>query len=271
MIIETRRDVVLLSGMLHKNQWLTIRAAAGMLLRDFPEGIIVDCSGLQEVSESGAKTFLDAMKDIDAAHTRIIVANLPANVMQVLKSVPGVRSQLPIAESVDAARASLKMHRRTTNQLSSAQATGAKSRVVVVPLMAEVDLTYGADLAARYSNMANADLRLVYLLEVTRDLPLNAPLPAQEQAAEQTMQIARQFVANHSCTATEHIERVRDAVDGILVSIKSHNADLVLLGASHHAVEHEGHDRFDKLVDSLLHRAPCEVIIGRLRSSEAAI
>jgi hypothetical protein len=70
MIIETRGDVVRLSGSLTKNQWLTIRAAAGMLLRDHPQGIIVDCGQLDEITEEGAKTFLEAMRDIEAAQAR---------------------------------------------------------------------------------------------------------------------------------------------------------------------------------------------------------
>ena len=102
MIIETKDDVVRLSGSLHKNQWLTIKAAANLLLQQHPEGIIVDCARLEEISEDGAKTFLEAMRDIEAARSRIIVANLPEKVLAVLKSVPGVRSQLPIAESVEA-------------------------------------------------------------------------------------------------------------------------------------------------------------------------
>ena len=112
MIIETRGDVVRLSGSLHKNQWMSIRAAANLLLHEHPQGIIVDCAGLEDISEDGARTFLEAMRDIEAARARIIVASLPENVLTVIKTVPGVRSQLPIAASVEEARASLQMHKR---------------------------------------------------------------------------------------------------------------------------------------------------------------
>ena len=112
MIIETRGDVVYLSGSLHKNQWMSIRAAANLLLHDHPQGIIVDCAGLENISEDGARTFLEAMRDIESARARILVASLPQKVLTVIKTVPGVRSQLPIAASVEAARASLKVQRR---------------------------------------------------------------------------------------------------------------------------------------------------------------
>src|SRR5215470_1559686 len=109
MIVTSSDDVVRLSGALVKNQWLTIKAAANLLLQSHPQGIIIDCGELTHVSEDGAKTFLDAIKDIQAAGARMVVCNLPPEVLQVIRSVPGVRSQLPIANSVDEARASLRL------------------------------------------------------------------------------------------------------------------------------------------------------------------
>src|SRR2546423_14889910 len=107
MIITSKDDVVQLAGSLHKNQWLTIKAAANLLLRDHPRGIIIDCEELTDVSEDGAKTFMEAMKDIQGAGSRIVVCNLPENVLRVVKSTPGIRSQLPLATSKEEARASL--------------------------------------------------------------------------------------------------------------------------------------------------------------------
>jgi hypothetical protein len=264
MIIETRGDVVHLSGSLHKNQWMSIRAAANLLLHDHPQGIIVDCAGLENISEDGARTFLEAMRDIESARARIIVASLPQNVLTVIKTVPGVRSQLPIAVSVEAARASLKVQRRAPDPAPGADATRT-GQVILVPLMAEVDLTYGADLAARLARVAKAEVRLVYLLEVTRTLPLNAPLPEQEEAAQEALSKAVQAAKQQNVQPQEHVERVREAIDGTLAAIRAYSATQIVVGASKHAMDHGGgHDRFDALVDTLLHRASCEVIVGRL-------
>lgn len=264
MIIETRGDLVKLSGSLHKNQWLSIRAAAGMLLRDNPQGIIVDCGKLVDISEDGAKTFLEAMRDIEAANTRIIVVNLPEKVLSVLKTVPGVRSQLPIASSVEEARASLQMSRRNPAP-PPAGTSNTAGGVILVPMMAGVDLTYGADLAARLARVSRFELRLVYLLEVTRTLPLNAPLAEQEQAAQEALVRASKLARTQGIAAVEHVERVRDAVDGVLAAIRLHAAVQVVVGAASHRFEHDDSDRFDDLIHALLHRAPCEVIVGRLR------
>ena len=263
MIIETRSDVVRLTGSLHKNQWMSIRAAANLLLHEFPQGIIIDCSGLDNISEDGARTFLEAMRDIESARARIIVASLPANVLNVIKTVPGVRSQLSVAASVEAARASLQMQRKAPAPAPTPDATRS-GQVILVPLMAEVDLSYGADLAARLAKVARAELRLVYLLEVTRTLPLNAPLMEQEQAAQTALAKAVGLARGQNVVPQEHIERVREAVDGALAAVKTYSATQVVIGASKHAMDHSDHDRFDTLVDTMLHRASCEVIIGRL-------
>lgn len=272
MIIETRSDVVRLSGSLHKNQWLTIRAAAGMLLRDFPEGIIVDCSQLQDISEDGARTFMDAIRDIEAARSRIIVTNLPHKVLEVLRKVPGVRSQLPIAETVEDARASLRMRSAAAaaspipNRAPSARTGG----VLVVPLIADVDLSYGAELGARIAMATKSTLQIIFLLEVARTLPLNAPLLDLEELAQSALAAASARARGVGASPTEYVERVRDSLDGALALARSHNATSLVIGTTVDALERGSQERFDALVETLLHRATCEVVVGRLRQQEPA-
>src|ERR1700709_2224051 len=96
MIIEAREDVVKLEGNLDKNLWPTIQAAANLLLRHHPQGIIVDGSELANCSPEGAKTSRDAMDYIGRYRARIVVCGLPECVMDVIRAVPGVRSRLPV-------------------------------------------------------------------------------------------------------------------------------------------------------------------------------
>jgi len=267
MIIETKDDVVRLSGSLTRNQWMTIKAAANLLLTNHPEGIIVDCSHLESISEDGAKTFLEAMRDIEAAKSRILVVSLPHKVLAVCKTVPGVRSQLPIADTIEDARASLRMANRPgalreknpTNGSDSAKRTLS----ILVPIVANMELTYGAALAARMSRGSKADIRLVYFLEVPRTLPLNAPLVDEEQYAQLMLREAVAGARQEGAAASEHVERVRDAGEGILATAKNYQVDILVLGATTEPLAGEQHEKFHFLVDTLIHRAPCEVIIGR--------
>lgn len=272
MIIETKDDVVRLSGSLTRNQWMTIKAAANLLLTNHPEGIIVDCSHLEGISEDGAKTFLEAMRDIEAAKSRILFVSLPHQVMAVCKTVPGVRSQLPIADTVEDARASLRMANRP-GVLREKRPTGTsdsskRTTTILVPIVANMELTYGAALAARLSRGTKADIRLVYFLEVPRTLPLNAPLVEEEQSAQRMLRDAVESARTEGAPASEHVERVRDAAEGILATAKNYQVDTLVLGATTEPHAGEQHERFHYLVDTLIHRAPCEVIVGRQNPPE---
>lgn len=267
MIINSKDDVLSLSGSLHKNQWMTIKAAANLLLQDYPQGIIIDCSELTDISEGGACTFLDAMRDIEGAHAHILVANLPENVLSVCKTIPGVRSQLPIANSVEEARKSLQM----TGKAVAPAVSGKPGALVIVPLLANMDLSYGAALAGRLARAGQGEVRLIYFLEVARTLPLNAPLLEEEQAAQETLALAHQRIKPNGMPVSEYLEKVRDAADGILTAIKTYAADMVILGTVHRPALGDGYERYQRLVETLLKKAPCEVVIGRQKLRESEI
>jgi anti-anti-sigma regulatory factor len=252
MIVYTREDVVRLSGALVRNQWLTIKAAANLLLRDHPEGIIIDCSELEHVSEEGARTFLEAMKDIQAAGARIVVSDLPASVMEVVRHVPGVRSQLPLATSVAEARASLRMR-------GSARVDAAGAGILV-PLMDGVDVGFAIGVAGRASRDAHTPIALVGLLVVARNLPLGAPLPDEEAAANRMLEEASQAARKQGLAFSVHLERVRDAQDGVLSAIRNYTSTQIVLGVLASRVDD---DLFTSLIEVLLHRAPCHVVIAR--------
>lgn len=263
MVIETKEDVVKLSGSLHKNQWITIKAAANLLLLEHPEGIIVDCSHLNDISGDGAKTFLEAMRDIESAHSRIIVANLPEQVFAVCRSIPGVRSQLPIASSVEEARASLKAAARNAQKPFSAQNDTRKGSLILVPLLEQIDLSYGVQLAGRLAVSGKSEIRLIYLMEIARTLPLNAPLMEAENNAAQALEQAKLLATNTTATVSEHIERVRDAFDGILHAAKTYQSDTIVIGVSEEPGQEEKAEVVERLIQMLIKRAPCEVVIGR--------
>lgn len=261
MIIKSKDDVLSLSGSLHKNQWKAIKAAANLLLQEYPQGIIIDCSELEDISEGGARTFLDAMNDIEAAHSRIIVANLPEKVLSVCKSIPGVRSQLPIAHSIEEARCSLRLSSRAQGVAGN----GKHGALLVVPLLSDMDLTYGAELAALLARTGHHEVLLVYFLEVARNLPLNAPMGEAEQAAQTALEQAHRILKTHNVPVNTHLEKVREAADGIVSFLKQCGAERVVLGVSQYPEQDEASEHLQSIMETLIRRAPCEVVIGRGR------
>lgn len=256
MIVIGRNDVVHLSGALRKNQWLTIKAAAKLLLQQHPQGILIDCSELTEVSEEGTKTFLEAMRDIQGEGARIVVVNLPETVLQVIRGVPGVRSQLPIAKSEEEARASL----RAGVMLGTTAERPLSENSILIPLLPGFDIEYAVNVAGRASRELRQPITLASLLVVSRNKPLNTPMPDEEAAAVALLARAEAAAKRHNLPYARHVERMRDAEEGLLQLIKTYKASHVYIGAY---ADHSQDEQFLRMVEILLHRAPCNVIIAR--------
>ena len=107
MIVDARANRVTLYGELNSNQWLTIKAAATLLLKRNPTGIIISCSGLEGLTPEGAVTFIHAQQYIQHNGARIVFCEVPAHLLPVLRSTPGLRSQLNVAKTLEEALASL--------------------------------------------------------------------------------------------------------------------------------------------------------------------
>ena len=262
MIIEAREDVVRLEGALDKNLWPTIQAAANLLLRHHMEGIIVDGGGLTGCSPEGAKTFRDAMDYIERYRARIVVCDLPDSVMEVVKAVPGVRSRLPIADTLEEARASLRLA-----GLGPSRAV-AGSRLpleILVPLLSGENPAAATGLACRLASAEGATrkarLHLAYMLEIPRHLPLTAPLPEEESAAGQALETAVKSVRCVGVAAEPRVIRTRDLGEEIVAQAAALSASLIVLG--YQPAEDPAETRLAKVVRLVLDRAPCEVILNK--------
>lgn len=252
MIVYARDDIVHLSGVLNRNQWLTIKAAANLLLRENQEGIIVDCAELSDVSEEGAKTFLEALRDIQSAHARIIFCNLPENAQQHIKNVPGVRSQMPVAATLEEARASLKGG-------MAGQQTEAEGGVLV-PLLDCILIEETIELAASAARDTRRPLVMVRPLEVARNLPLGAPMKEAEEAGGKILILASQVAKAQGAHFTCHLQRMRDTREGLLQEVRDHSAATVVLCASASQFENPA---LRALVDLMIDRAGCDVLVAR--------
>ena len=260
MIIEARDDVVQLEGTLDRNLWPTIQAAANLLLRQHPQGIIVDATQLAGCTPEGAQTFRDAMNYIERYRARIVVSALSDPVMDVLRTVPGIRSRLPIAATIDDARASLRL-------AAPGGAAGSGRRPlqdILVPLLRADTPETSTRLACR---LAHADgqktrLHLAYILEVPRHLPLAAPLPAEEAVASGVLSAAQAWVTREGLRAVPHVLRARDAGEEIVHQAELLAASIVVLSRCPTSGDED--DFMTGVMRTVLDRAPCEVILNKL-------
>ena len=265
MIIEAREDVVQLEGELDKNLWPTIQAAANLLLRQHVEGIIVDGSGLTGCSAEGAKTFRDAMDYIGRYRARIVVCALPENVMECVRTVPGVRSRLPVTATLEEARASLKL-----SGPGGIRATaGARApQNILVPLLRPDHTEAASAIACRLAKAASrADgsqksrLHLTYILEVPRHLPLTAPLPEEEALASQALAAATSAARCEGVTAEPQVTRTRDAGEEIVTQAKAMEASLIVL--AYLPSDDPADTLMQRVSRTVFDRSPCEVILNK--------
>lgn len=207
MIIEARDDTITLRGTIKANIWPAIQAAAALLLRHHPTGIIIDCSAVTEATAKGAETFADAFKYITACKARIIVAALSPELLEISKVVPGVRSQLPIANTVEEARASIALEEITPLR-------GKARRTAVVPLFG--NWQRAVHLAVKAAHEISAEIHMVDLIKVPRTLPIGSPLPERESAARSRLDAAKAYADSMGIKSFVHAERVRTESAGLI-------------------------------------------------------
>ncbi len=201
MIIEAREDTITLRGEVKSNIWPAIQAAAALLLENHPTGIILDCSGLTKITTKGAVTFQDAFAFIASQNARIMVVGLTPEMVEVGQSVPGFRSQLPIAATVEEARASLKLSEPTL-------ARGRARVAGVVPIVG--NWRRAVFLADKLAIGESCEMHLVDPIKVPRTLPIGSPLPEREAAGQARLTEAQALVRKTGLKSFRHVERLRN-------------------------------------------------------------
>ena len=134
------------------------------------------------------------------------------------------------------------------------------ARLVLVPATGSPYSQRGVELACRLAQEQGASILLVYVIEVPRTLPLGAPLEQAEEEAREALETGRSVVKLHALPVSTLVHRAREAGDGIIAAAKHHNADLIVMGIA--GAQH-GHV-WGRTAETLLHRAPCEVIFDKL-------
>lgn len=259
MIVEARRDTVSLQGALTKNHWQTIKAAANLLLKRHPAGIVINCAGLTECTEEGAETFFDAQTYIQKHGARIVLCDIPEHVMEVLRRVPGVRSQLPVACTMAQARASLGLH-------SSYDETELPSeKVVLLPVWEGMNAEYAAKHALHLTRDEHAVLHTIYILVVPQKLALTTPMPEQEAVAHRTLGMLEALAKRARVKCEKRVERCRDLTRAIVTVAEQERANMLVLGIT------QGDEMVsESLVYTVLDKAPCEVFVVRAPASQLA-
>ncbi len=129
-----------------------------------------------------------------------MVVGLTDEMLEIGQEVPGVRSQLPIAATVEEARASLQL-----GGADSAQRQGEIAGVVPIVGNWRRAVYFADKLAVGES----CEVHLVDLIKVPRTLPIGSPLPEREAAGQERLEEAQELVRKTGLKSFTHVERVR--------------------------------------------------------------
>jgi APA family basic amino acid/polyamine antiporter len=135
---------------------------------------------------------------------------------------------------------------------------GAWERVLVPlkigPIGEEVLAT-----AIRLAEERGSTVRVLHVIRVPLELPLDAPMYQAEERAEASIEEAKQLAAEHEVEVEGEIVRARALGEAIVDKASEWSADLILLGS---APRWRRQSRFfSPTVDYVLRRAPCEVMV----------
>lgn len=262
MIVESYEDVLVVSGALRSNFWDTIHTAISLLLKRHPSGVIIDCSGITECTAKGAETFRDAMEFIESHDARIIVAAVPEAVREAIKSVPHVRSQLPIAASVEEARKSLDLSAEDEDHRSRKRTDSHRPKVLCCLATGTSNTTDDAAmrLASQLALALDTEIILVCVLVVPRDLPLQAPLAKNEESTARAIERAHAFFDGKEQLHDTRILRGREVASTIAEVIEEVSISHIILPLNDDLQEA---DNDAKLVKSVLTKIRSEIIFVR--------
>lgn len=132
---------------------------------------------------------------------------------------------------------------------------------ILVPTVGAPYSEKGIELACRLGHEQKAKIVLTYVLEVPRTLPLDALLLEAECKAAEALERAKEIVVLHGLEATTRVERAREAGEGIIRAAKDQGADVIVMGIRPRIGLAQ--DLLGRTTDTLLRRAPCEVIVDK--------
>jgi len=130
---------------------------------------------------------------------------------------------------------------------------------IVVPVDGTVASNRAVNLACRLGEAQNAELVLLHVVAVPRARALDDPPPEAVESGEGALQMGSAIAARHHIRWRTRLTYQREMIEGIVRVATEEGANLIVI--ANPAVDSEG--PIGGLVEELLRRAPCEVLVDR--------
>jgi len=132
---------------------------------------------------------------------------------------------------------------------------------ILVPIVDAMPPERAVELACRWANIKKGELVLVRVVVLPDILSLNVPMPEEDKAASQSLNLAYEVAERHGCRAHMYLVHHRNMAEGILQVARKEQVNAIMLGLGTPA-RMPGEWRqtgFD-----IMRRAECEVFVDQV-------
>jgi nucleotide-binding universal stress UspA family protein len=209
-----------------------------------------------------------------------VLCHVPEIVADVIKTVPGARSQVAIAPDRASGRASLELAQRQREKNSMRRVSEVEHRQILVPLIPAMSTTREAlglskviassiDLEVHDDSKdavkpkkASSLVHLAFFIEIPRSMPLSAPFAEEEDHARRLLNEAESLAAKIGLRVRTHIIRARNTAEEIIEQAGTLNINTIVMSLP--AASEEDRAPIQNIVRHVLEHARCEVLIKRI-------
>lgn len=132
---------------------------------------------------------------------------------------------------------------------------------ILVPLGDAITSQRAVEVACRLGNGKKADLVLLHVIVVPHVLPLDAPMPDREKAAQDALELGAAIAHRLGHHVQSRVVRHRSAAEGILRIADEEKIDAIVLGVG---IKSRVPGEWGKTGEEVLRRANCEVLLDKV-------
>jgi nucleotide-binding universal stress UspA family protein len=134
-------------------------------------------------------------------------------------------------------------------------------RQILVPISTAVPSDEAMAITCRLSAERGATVTIVGVVEVPAELPLDARMQTEDEAARQAVAEARAVAELYGVGTSTSVVRARSAAEAIVARAQESGAQLIVLGAPRRRPHRHG-PIFGRTVAAVLGQAPCRVMVA---------
>jgi APA family basic amino acid/polyamine antiporter len=141
-------------------------------------------------------------------------------------------------------------------------AVALEYRTILAPVVDSEQSREAVHIACRLAAERRSQIVAIRVIVVPLELPLDAPLPDQEELADGLLDEAHDIGELYGVRVIERVERARNAGRAICDEAARRNAEIIVMGAPRLPHRTRRSAIFGKTVDYVLKHAPCRVMVG---------